>query len=130
MAEYTDLRNASTFPTFAICPSENDIDLDFYTEPENGFFRPSRHWCLLAEIIDIEHFFRLRLIVKDKLGRLFPVAFYTEGAGSELEPSMLKKGYTIAILYPHKHGFMDFSMGIRQEDISTVKVCLLLYLKI
>jgi hypothetical protein len=62
-------------------------------------YRPRKHWCFLAEIIDVEKFLRLRLIVKDKSGRTVPIAFYTDDRGLELDPSYAQEGFIVAILY-------------------------------
>jgi hypothetical protein len=51
-----------------------------------------------------------------------PVAFHTDGRGSEFASSQLQPGYTVAILYAHQHGFLDLTTGIRQEEYCTIKV--------
>lgn len=96
------------------CPDENDIALDFYA-PVNHILRPKRHWCLPAEITDVEYYcIRMRLVTKDKSGEKFPIAFYLDEDGAELGWSRFPMGRTIAILYPHQHGFLDLTVGIRQ----------------
>ena len=69
----------------------------------------------------MEYFIRLRLFVRDKSGYEFPVAFHPEG---DEEPTLdqYRKGHTIAILYPHQHGFMDMTIGIRQENMHNIQV--------
>ena len=59
---------------------------------------------------------RLQLHVRDKSGHEFPVAFHREGYE---EPALdqYRKDYTVAILYPYQHRFIDITIGIRQEDI-------------
>lgn len=122
VSQYADLRNETAFPLFDDLPEENDISLDFY-ESANGFsYRPRKHWCFLAEIIDIEKFLRLRLIVKDKADRKVPIAFYTGDRGLELNPSYVQEGFTVAILYAEQHGFLDLSVGIRHESPTAIKV--------
>jgi hypothetical protein len=50
------LRFRETFPRYDELPDKNNIDPDFY-ESSNGFnYRPRRHWCFLAEIIDYTTF--------------------------------------------------------------------------
>lgn len=82
---------------------------------------PRKHWCFLAEIIGIEQLIRVKLIVRDKAGTTVPVDFHTD-RGIEFAPTQLQPGYTIAILYAHQHGFLDFTTGIHQEAYCAVKV--------
>jgi hypothetical protein len=119
---YADFRNEKTFPTFDGLPQEDDVDLTFYDTVNEFHYMPRKHWCFLGEIIDVEALFRVRLIVQDKTGTKLPVAFYTDGRGIELAPSQLQRGYTVAILYAHQHSFLDFTTGIRQEEIGGVQV--------
>jgi len=120
MCEYANLRDERIFPTFTLCPDENDIAFDFYT-PVNHVLRPNRHWCLLAEITNVEYFIRIRIITRDKSGEEFPIAFYLDD-DAELDRSRFQVGRTVAILYPHQHGFLDMTTGIRQEEAGCVKV--------
>ena len=48
--------------------------------------------------------------------------FYTDERGQELDQALLRKGYTVAILYAEHHGFMDMTEGIRHETQSNLKV--------
>jgi|SRR5690242_14642034 len=113
------------FPTFEECPNEYDPEGEFYVLNPGSLLVPTRHWCLLAEITQVEYFFRLRLWVKDRSGHEFPIAFYIEEEERCLDPSRFQKGRTVAILYAEQHGFLDMSVGIRQETMSTVEVCLI-----
>lgn len=117
MALTVDLRDQRAFPSFDACPDENDIDLDYYDTDD----RPDRHWCLFGEITAVESFLRLRLIVRDKLGKEFVVAFYPD-RGEDVGLEQYQKGHTVAILYPHQHQFLDRTTGIRQENLNTVQV--------
>ncbi|KAF4970075.1 hypothetical protein FSARC_2821 [Fusarium sarcochroum] len=112
--QLADLRNEANFPAFKKLPWENILDLDSY--------QPSKHWAFFGEIVNIETLWRVRLIVKDKDDHLLPIAFYTDVRGREISPSMLRVGYTVAILYAEQHGFLDLSFGIRHEDQKTLKV--------
>ena len=119
--QFADFQCEADFPPFDNLPAEYDVDLEFF-ESANGFsYSPRRHWCFLAEIIDIEHFLRLRLIVKDKIQRELPVAFHTDDRGVELDLLCVKKGFTVAILYAEQHGFMDFTVEIRHESPAYLK---------
>lgn len=120
--KYANFRNNEAFPIFAGLPEENDINLAFYNTVDGFSYMPRKHWCFLAEIIDIELFIRTKLIVRDKEGATVPVTFYTDGKGTEFAPSQLQPGYTVAILYAQKHSFLDLTTGIRQEEICGIKV--------
>lgn len=122
VSQYADLRSETAFPLFDDLPEENDISLEFYESTDGFSYRPRKHWCFLAEIIDVENFMRLRLIVKDKAGRKVPIAFYTESRGLEVDPSYIQEGFTVAILYAEQHGFLDLSVGIRHENPTAIKV--------
>ncbi len=121
-AQYADFRNDDMFPCFNELPGENELDLNFYESTDGFSYRPSMHWCFLAEIVEIEQLTRLRLVVKDKTGHHIPVAFYTDHRGAELDPRCLEKGHTVAILYGEQHGFLDRSVGIRHENPAALKV--------
>ncbi|KAJ9130675.1 hypothetical protein NKR23_g12079 [Pleurostoma richardsiae] len=114
--QYANFRNEETFPTFASLQGEDDINMRFYDTADGFNYTPRKHWCFLAEIVDIEQFIRVKLIVRDVAGATVPVAFHTDDRGTEFAHSQLRPGYTIAILYAHQHGFLDFTTGIRQEE--------------
>jgi hypothetical protein len=116
MAELADLRSRATFPRFIDLPDKNDVDLDFYKSSDMVTYRPRRHWCFLGEIVDFATFLRLQMEIKDVDGRTTPLLFYTDGRGSELAPTQIHIGYTVAILYAQRHAFMSSELGIRHED--------------
>ncbi|KAK3903629.1 hypothetical protein C8A05DRAFT_43156 [Staphylotrichum tortipilum] len=120
--QYADFRNDAMFPCFDELPGENDLDLDFYESTNGVSYRPSMHWCFIAEIVEIERFMRFRLVVEDKARNQIPVAFYTSHRGGELDPLCLEKGYTVAVLYGEQHGFLDMSVGIRHENPASLKI--------
>ena len=121
-SKYADFRDEAMFPCFTALPDENELDLDFYESDDGSFYQPSKHWCLFAEIVDTEHFMRMRLIVKDKRGHEIPVVFHTPARGDELDPRHVQKGFTLAILYAVQHGFLDMSVGIRHESRTALRV--------
>jgi hypothetical protein len=45
----------------------------------------------LAEIVDFSNMIRLQMTIKDVDGMTVPLFFYTEGRGSELQPSLVQK---------------------------------------
>jgi hypothetical protein len=110
------------FPTFDECPDENYPDIDYYTLKNGYILTPTRHWCLLAEIIEVDYFFRLRLWVKDRSGKEFPLSFHIEDDTRWLDMSRFQKGRTVAIMYAEQHSFLDMTIGIRQETTSTIEV--------
>ena len=60
--------------------------------------------------------------VRDTNGAKLRIAFHTEQRGSELSPANLEPGNTVLVLYAHAHRFVDLSVGLRQEEVGTVKV--------
>jgi len=116
-----DFRSERIFPPFLSLPDDDSIDLDFYTSQDGFRYIPGRHWCFLAEVIGVESFVRLRLNVRDKSGTMVPIAFHTDGRGTEFEDKV-QPGHTVTILYALQHGFLDLSTGIRLEDYSAIKV--------
>jgi len=151
--QLADLRNRHTFPPFTGLPDENDIDFDFYQpSPHREWtYIPSRQWCFLGEIVQVDSFLRLRLLVEDVSsvssvssgfvstvgnraggggrGRPIPIAFYTDTRGFEYR-NAVKVGYTIAVMDANRHGFLDMSEGVRveEEDALMVSVYLPTYL--
>ena len=114
--QYADLRDDAMFPSFRALPDENEVDPEFY-DSEDGFtYRPRKHWCFLGEIVDVDEFLRLKLIVEDRGGKKIPVLFYTDTRGSEINPSRVREGFTVVVLYAEKHGFLDMTRGIRHEQ--------------
>jgi hypothetical protein len=121
MTTPVDLRDERAFPTFGHLPSDEILDLNYFTSTDGSYFHPKRHWCLLAEITEVGYFLRLRLTVRDKSGAEIPVAFHVDNA-VDLGPTPYQTGHTIAVLYAHQHGFLDGSVGIRQEDLNSIQV--------
>ena len=120
--QLADLRNRATFPGFSALPNENVIDLDFYESRNMAAYRPRRHWCFLGEIVDFLMFARLQMEIKDVEGMTIPLFFYTNTRGRELPPALVRKGYTVAILYAERHAFIYGEPGIRHEDPRMIKV--------
>lgn len=109
-------------PVFRDLPSDNDLDLSYYGSADGYHYKPSRHWCLLAEITEVIDFMRIRLEVRDRAGAALSIAFHTNDRGYSLPRSLLKIGNTVAILYANRHFFMDCTVGIRVEAIGSAKV--------
>jgi len=121
MAFSVNLRDQHSFPTFASCPDENGLNLGYFGSEDGFLYRARRHWCLLAEITDVLFFFRLRLSVRDKAGREFPVHFYLDD-NEQVDLRQFRVGSTIAVLYPQQHFFLDMTVGLRLESMKIVQV--------
>lgn len=117
-----DFRNQVTFPAFSGLPDDKYITTEFYASSDGTTHQPRRHWLFLAEIVDFFTLARLQMDTKDVDGNTVPLFFYTDGRGCELEPSMVQKGYTVAILYAQYHRFLFSEPGIRLENSSNIKV--------
>jgi hypothetical protein len=112
-------------------PTDSDVDLDlrYYEDPFEacgGVINPTKHWCLLVEIVAVVPYLRPMWTVKDKSGHTFPLVFYLD-TGKELPKSFSKyarPGNTISIMYAEQRDFVDGQCGLRVEDPSYVKVSL------
>jgi hypothetical protein len=110
------------FLTLNELPHDEDLDLNFYSTADGSYFSPRRHWCLVGQIVSVETFLRLRLLVRDRDGVQFQIAIHTDDRGSNFLSSLLVPGYTVTILYAHQHRFLDSTTGIRQEEKQTLRV--------
>lgn len=125
LGQPVNFRDQAIFPSFMNLPDDRD---DIYTDPifyetRDGLtYRPRQHWCFLAEIVSFDTLARLRMDVKDVDGKTVPLMFYTEGRGSEMAPSQIRNGYTIAILYAQRHVLSIRKPGIRHEEPVKLKV--------
>ena len=119
---FANLRGLRSFPTFSRLPEENLLDLTFYKNIGVGYV-PRHHWCFLGEIVDIVPTVRLNLNVMDASGEMLLFAFHTDGRGHEVEPSKVRVGNTVALLYATRHDFMFSPTGIRHEEPSSFAVC-------
>ena len=115
------LRNHRIFPAFNRLPDEDDLDLKFYGS-DGSEYSPKCHWCFLGEITEVLNLGRVTLSVKDDRGTETLVSFYTEVSGSDLDPLLLNKEYTVAVLHAHQHQFAVSPQGIRVEDPTDVTV--------
>lgn len=119
MGQLANLRSRATFPGFTDLPNENDVDPDFY---DSSGSRPRGHWCFLGEIMDFGTLRHLEMELQDVDGGRIPLHFYTDGRGSELVPTQVQRGYTVAILNAKRHVFLHGPPGIRHEDPQMIKV--------
>jgi hypothetical protein len=119
---YANFRSDQAFPSFEQLPGDNDLDLDFFHSEDGFSYHPRKHWCFLAEIVDTVWIVRLNLHIRDKTGFETRILFHTDDRGKEIDSSMIKNGYTVAVLYAQQHGFLDLSVGIRHENPTAIKV--------
>ncbi|KAJ3853775.1 hypothetical protein EV368DRAFT_38225, partial [Lentinula lateritia] len=86
--------------------------------------RPSRHWCLLAEIVAMQSWpLRPMYLVKDTTGQTFLAAFHYNDR--TLFSEVWKKGLvgsTNCVMYASFHHFVDGQVGVRLEEPECVKV--------
>ncbi|KAH6977417.1 hypothetical protein BKA56DRAFT_674232 [Ilyonectria sp. MPI-CAGE-AT-0026] len=115
-------REQAVFPSFMNLPDDTNTDPIFYESRDGLTYRPQQHWCFLAEIVSFDTFACLRMKVKDVDGKTVQLIFYTEGRGSEIAPSRIRNGYTIAILYAQRHAFSILDTGIRHKEPVKLKV--------
>ncbi|KAF6784013.1 hypothetical protein CSOJ01_15823, partial [Colletotrichum sojae] len=114
---FTAFGDTWRFPAFEkIDPQHGLIGSPFYEEDED-------RWCLLAEIVDVSLPIRVRLVVRDRDGEKFVVAFYPDNRDAE-GPDVGKRrvGHTIALAYPRQRMFLDGTQGVRVEDLSSYRV--------
>lgn len=130
MSDVADLRNERTFPKFGDCP-EREVNLGFYDVIGDDFLKPKRHWCLLAEITEIETSFHVTLMIRDKAGVELPMFVFVHGRHGDIwtgpeDPNRNKEqfrvGHCVAILYPHRQDFLGGVVGIRHEVEGWAKV--------
>ncbi|PGH23575.1 hypothetical protein AJ80_02355 [Polytolypa hystricis UAMH7299] len=99
MASLANLRDARHFPNYASCPEHTWVDRDFYSpcNEREEFFRPNRHWCLTAQVVEVNKVrgAPIRAALKDKAGKLFSLKF------PHNRPKALdvNKGDTVALMY-------------------------------
>ncbi|KAJ3746855.1 hypothetical protein DFH05DRAFT_1395421, partial [Lentinula detonsa] len=96
----------------------------YYTVSTNLTRRPSRHWCLLAEIVGLQPWpMRPMYTAKDITGRTFLVSFHFDDR--TLYPKVLKEGLvgsTICVMYADFHHFFDGQDGVRLEEPKSVTI--------
>lgn len=120
--------NSDYFPAFRDIPGENEWDDRYYNEvtddPASSY---KKNWCLIGEIIEANTLIRPRLVVRDRTGATFVVALYLDnGADAARILSKFKTGYTVALMHPLGHFFMDGTVGVRTEEEDEITVSALL----
>ncbi|KAH7880054.1 uncharacterized protein C8R40DRAFT_1202258, partial [Lentinula edodes] len=119
------------FPTFLDLPHDHyftDSECSYYAVSKDSTdmctVRPSRHWCLLAEIVAVQSWpLRPMYLVKDTTGQTFLAAFHYNDR--TLFSEVWKKGLvgsTICVMYANFHQFVDGQVGVRLEEPESVKI--------
>lgn len=115
------------FPRFRDLDFEYEIDERYWKEDSchPGFMIPACTWYFLGEITnDMTSqctFLRNRVLVRDRRGQNnITIAFYPESGSFDFKT--LKKGHTVRVWCARKHEFMDGSVGLRIEELNTIKV--------
>lgn len=119
------LGNRVYFPAFHELPSADDIDMNYWSETDQGMLMPSRTWCAVGEIIDDSLSqmpgFGNRVEVRDMYGDVRSVLFYPESGHFDFR--LLKTGNTLFLRYAQRCVFSDLmTEAIKVEDLSFVKV--------
>ncbi|PHH78649.1 hypothetical protein CDD80_6541 [Ophiocordyceps camponoti-rufipedis] len=111
------------FPPLSALPVKGQIDEPYYVSTDGVHYKPAIHWCFLGEIVQHSFHTRLRVLVRDRAGKLVPIAFHTEDLGlGFLRSGEVKVGNTVAVLYAEKHDFGNSVVGICQKTKYNIKV--------
>lgn len=118
--------NPRYFPSFDDLPSEGAFDERYHAVTVDRPLVTYTHtWCFLGQITQDDtaqvSFLRNAVWVRDRAGRndIF-VAFYPEEGTFDFQT--LKRGHTLCVLFAEQHIFLDTKIGLRIEDLDTVKV--------
>ncbi|KAJ3387233.1 hypothetical protein HDU84_000955 [Entophlyctis sp. JEL0112] len=129
----TPFADTLRFPAFDALPF-HDVPDDAYHAPATALGEPSfrvvprRHWCFVAEIAAVSFVSRPRVTVltgltnPDGSPHTAIVESYSRSAPTTFAWPDLKPGHTIAILYAARRILDDGSIGIRQDDLSSVYI--------
>ncbi|XP_076332322.1 uncharacterized protein LOC143237211 [Tachypleus tridentatus] len=115
------LRNTLHFPVFSELPWDNTPCFKYY-DLKNYVLTPRCHWCFIGEIHAKPVLsFRHNVWVRDLEGNeSIHVAFYPETGTFNFYD--LKVGNTLCVRYAECHHFLDFTVGLRLEQLDFVMV--------
>ncbi len=119
------LQNTFHFPSFRDLPHENDVADGYWKQNSAGVYVPACNWFFMGEITNDEcsqiPFLRNRVSVRDRNGQDdINIFFYPENGFFNFQT--LKKGSTILVANGQKHNFFDMSIGLRIEQLDSVRV--------
>jgi hypothetical protein len=117
-------RHPQHFPSFADLPEYDSPWGPYYIQKCGGMMVKTKHWCFLAEIVDVSSFFRPRVLVRTDGGEELIVHFHHEASEepTTFEWRDLEKGSTLALMYSYRKRMRDMSEGIRHEHLDSVFV--------
>ncbi|KAF4592528.1 SET domain protein [Ophiocordyceps camponoti-floridani] len=111
------------FPPLSALPIKDQIDEAYYVSTDGINYKPAIHWCFLGEIVQHSFHTRLRILVRDRAGKLVPIAFHTADLGlSLMRAGEVKVGNTVVVLYAEQHAFSESTVGICQTTLHNIKV--------
>lgn len=118
------LKSEHYFPSFRDLGDEHGFD-ERYWKIHRGVGTQAYTWCFLGEITNDEtsqsSFLRNRILVRDRQGNNnIVIAFYPESG--QFDFKTLKRGHTVCVMLAERHYFLDRTVGLRIEDLDTIKV--------
>ena len=119
------LQNTFHFPTFEDLPREGAFAKGYWKKSKKKGVSPACTWFFMGEITndDVSQvgFLRNRVLVSDREGRdRIPIAFYPKSGFMDYK--LLKNFNTIFVASAEQHHFLDGSVGLRVENLSTVSI--------
>lgn len=129
---YANLRHPKSFPRFSTIPGDplpgfdkDECDITYYDLREvadDPDAEPTRHWCLLAEIVAFMRSTELTVImVRDKTNRIVPIKVETEEYEQTFPVEQVVPGHTIALLYSVRETYRS-TLVVPVDDTEWVKV--------
>ncbi|KAJ3073072.1 hypothetical protein HDU98_002278 [Podochytrium sp. JEL0797] len=110
------------FPSFDSLPFHDTPDNVYQAADAEANTVPLRHWCFLAEIVDISFVDRPRLTIDIGNGETAVIESSSRAPPSTFAWTDLRKGFTIAILYAQRRLVSCGSMGIRADNLGHVLI--------
>lgn len=119
------LQNTFHFPAFEDLPREGEFVKSYWKQNKSKGVSPACTWFFMGEITkdDVSQIGQLRnlVLVTDREGRKnIPIAFYPESGFMDYK--LLKNNNTIFVANAQQHHFLDFTVGLRVENLSTVTI--------
>jgi hypothetical protein len=118
------LKNSKHFPAFHMLPDyDSPWDSPCYEEV-GGSLVKTRHWCFLADIIEVIFIARPRVRVRTSAGEEVVVHFHHERHEhpTTFQWEDIQPGRCLALQYAYRKHMMDFSEGIRFDYLDGVFV--------
>ncbi|PLN86113.1 hypothetical protein BDW42DRAFT_190317 [Aspergillus taichungensis] len=130
---YVNLRDPKTFPRFSTLPGDpvpgydkDECDITYYDlheVAEDPDAEPTRHWCLLAEILVFMRSAEITtILVRDMINRIVPIKVETEEWEQTFPVEQVVPGHTIALLYSVRETYRS-TLVVPVDDTEWVKEC-------